>query len=76
MSDFMNKATEVAADLKGKVDELTDKLPDSVKEMVGQAKEKASELMDKLPDSVKEKVELVKDKFEGFIPGDKDADGK
>jgi uncharacterized protein YjbJ (UPF0337 family) len=76
MSDFMNKATEVAADLKVKATELADKLPDSVKDMVGQAKGKATEVMDKLPDSVKEKVEMVKDKVEGFIPGDKDADGK
>ena len=76
MSDFMNKATEIANDLKEKVEGLAEKLPDSIKDGVGQAKEKAGELMDKLPDSVKEKVEMVKDKVEGFIPGDKDADGK
>jgi uncharacterized protein YoxC len=76
MSDFMNKATEVAHDLKGKAEELADKLPDSVKDMAGQAKAKAEELMDKLPDSVKQQVQAVKDKVESFLPGDKDADGK
>ena len=64
MNEFSEKAKSAAADAKAKVEELTDKLPDSMKDQAHDLLGRAEELFHK-----------VKDKVEDLLPGDKNANG-
>ena len=70
VSDFLDKAEDMAEGLKDKVEDM---IPDSVKKklhIAGDADDAESTAVD-----AEDMAEGLKDKVEDMIPGDKDGDG-